>query len=280
MQTMDNIDTQDNVATADTENTSVDSQEVEQAPETETEQTDEQEQPEQTEEQEKAEKQSRAQKRIQQLAREKAELQRKVAEYEQKQSAPKATDAPNIEDFDDYSEYQKAQQEYYVAQAEQRVLAKLEAEKAQQSQVEQQAEFETAISELKDGGVDVDGLMAKARYKYPFGKNGKVYRSAITAIRQRAGQQGDDDIFNAAGELIDMIDANEEGKKSLDLSQFLTTRTLQIENRLIRAEGDNQVIDSVSFSSEKPAVQWFGIEILSHAPDAIILDRAKRYKPC
>ena len=162
MQTMDTIDTQDNVETATTENNSVDSQEVEQAPETEAEQTGEQEQAEQTEEQEKAEKQGRAQKRIQQLAREKAELQRKVAEYEQKQSEPKAADAPNIEDFDDYSEYQKAQQEYYVMQAEQRVLAKLEAEKAQQSQVEQQAEFETAISELKDGGVDVDGLMAKA----------------------------------------------------------------------------------------------------------------------
>ena len=166
MQTMDNIDT-DNVATADTENTSADSQDIEQ-PQAEleaVEQTEEEkaEQAKQdAEEQEKAEKQSRAQKRIQQLAREKAELQRKVAEYEQKQSEPKASDAPNIEDFDDYSEYQKAQQEYYVAQAEQRVLAKLEAEKAQQSQVEQQAEFETTISELKDGGVDVDGLMQKA----------------------------------------------------------------------------------------------------------------------
>ena len=73
-----------------------------------------------------------------------------------------AVNAPNIEDFDDYSEYQKAQQEYYVAQAEQRVLAKLEAEKAQQSQVEQQAAYETAVSDLKDSGVDVDGLMQKA----------------------------------------------------------------------------------------------------------------------
>ena len=162
MQTMDNIDT-DNVATADTENTSADSQDIEQ-PQAEPEAVEqtEEEKAEQAKQEQETEKQSRSQKRIQQLAREKAELQRKVAEYEQKQSEPKTSDAPNIEDFDDYSEYQKAQQEYYVAQAEQRVLAKLEAEKAQQSQVEQQAEFETAISELKDGGVDVDGLMAKA----------------------------------------------------------------------------------------------------------------------
>lgn len=161
MQTMDNIDT-DNVATADTENTSADSQDIEQPQaEPEVEQTEE-EKAEQAKQEQETEKQSRSQKRIQQLAREKAELQRKVAEYEQKQSEPKATDAPNIEDFDDYLEYQKAQQEYYVSQAEQRVLAKLEAEKVQQTQVEQQAEYETAITELQDSGIDVPSLMQKA----------------------------------------------------------------------------------------------------------------------
>jgi uncharacterized protein len=46
----------------------------------------------------------------------------------------------------------------------------------------------------------------KARYKYPFGKSGKVYRSALTAIRQRAGQQSATAIFNAAGSLLEMID--------------------------------------------------------------------------
>jgi len=42
----------------------------------------------------------------------------------------------------------------------------------------------------------------KEAWKYPFGKNGKVYRSALIAIRQRAGQQGATDIFNAAGRLL------------------------------------------------------------------------------
>ena len=165
MQTMDTIDTQDNVATADTENTSVESPENQTPTEPEVEQTEEQEAEQakqDAEEQEKAEKQSRAQKRIQQLAREKAELVRQLEAERAAKANPTTDNPPNIEDFDDYSEYQKAQQEYYVAQAEQRVLAKLEAEKAQQSQVEQQAEFETAISELKDGGIDVDGLMQKA----------------------------------------------------------------------------------------------------------------------
>ncbi len=49
----------------------------------------------------------------------------------------------------------------------------------------------------------------KARYKYPFGKNGKVYRSALTAIRQRAGQQGDAAIYEEAGKALDKIDGKE-----------------------------------------------------------------------
>ena len=47
----------------------------------------------------------------------------------------------------------------------------------------------------------------KEAYKYPFGKDGKVYRKALTAIRQRAGQQNETDIFDAAGVLLDKIDA-------------------------------------------------------------------------
>lgn len=163
MQTMDSIDTVDIVETATTENNSVESPEVETPAEPEVELTEEQKAEQAKQEAEKeTEKQSRSQKRIQQLAREKAELQRKVAEYEQRQASPQASEVPNIEDFDDYSEFQKAQQEYYVLEAEKRVLAKLDAEKVQQSQVEQQAEYETAITELQDSGIDVPSLMQKA----------------------------------------------------------------------------------------------------------------------
>jgi len=50
----------------------------------------------------------------------------------------------------------------------------------------------------------------KEHYKYPFGKGGQVYRSGLVAIRQRAGQQGADNIFDAAGTLLELIDG--EGK--------------------------------------------------------------------
>jgi HK97 family phage prohead protease len=62
----------------------------------------------------------------------------------------------------------------------------------------------------------------KARYKYPFGKSGKVYRSALTAIRQRAGQQGATSVFDAAGRPLELIDGK---AKSAELDcEFRTSR--------------------------------------------------------
>lgn len=50
------------------------------------------------------------------------------------------------------------------------------------------------------------------RWKYPFAKNGKIYRSALVAIRQRSAQQNDTGVYAAAGALIDQIDG--KGKSS------------------------------------------------------------------
>lgn len=60
----------------------------------------------------------------------------------------------------------------------------------------------------------------KARYKYPYGKNGKVYRSALRAIASRAGQQGLDDLSNLASELIDLIDKKEGGENNLNKDEL------------------------------------------------------------
>ncbi len=57
----------------------------------------------------------------------------------------------------------------------------------------------------------------KARWHYPHGKDGKVYRSALVAIRQRAAQENADDVYEAAGRLLDKVDAKAEdgdGEKS------------------------------------------------------------------
>jgi len=57
---------------------------------------------------------------------------------------------------------------------------------------------------------DGEDPKTKAHYKYPFGKNGKVYRSGIIAAKQRAGQQGATDILSAAGKLLDSIDKSKD----------------------------------------------------------------------
>jgi HK97 family phage major capsid protein/HK97 family phage prohead protease len=54
----------------------------------------------------------------------------------------------------------------------------------------------------------------KGRYKYPFGKDGKVYQSALDAIRSRSSQQSDTSIYDAAGELLNKIDPDNSNKSA------------------------------------------------------------------
>lgn len=64
----------------------------------------------------------------------------------------------------------------------------------------------------------------KQAYHYPFGKDGKVYRSGLIAIRQRAGQQGVTGIFNAAGDLIKEIDGNSNSLKDWETFDNITAK--------------------------------------------------------
>ena len=55
----------------------------------------------------------------------------------------------------------------------------------------------------------------KDYYKFPYGKNDKVYKSGLNAIRQRASQFGYDDVFEAAGKLLDMIAKKEDAENKI-----------------------------------------------------------------
>ena len=50
----------------------------------------------------------------------------------------------------------------------------------------------------------------KGYYGYPYGKDGKVYRKALIAIRQYSGRFNLTDIYNAAGKLIEIIDEDKD----------------------------------------------------------------------
>jgi hypothetical protein len=48
----------------------------------------------------------------------------------------------------------------------------------------------------------------KARYQYPVAKGGKVFRAGVIAAKQRASQQGETAVENAAAELLSKIDGD------------------------------------------------------------------------
>jgi ATP-dependent protease ClpP protease subunit len=62
----------------------------------------------------------------------------------------------------------------------------------------------------------------KGRFKYPHGKDGKVYGGALRAIRSRASQQDEKAIYDKAGELLDLIKTKEgtDGRQALRAQSF------------------------------------------------------------
>lgn len=82
---------------------------------------------------------------------------------------------------------------------------------------------------------------SKDGWSFPFGKDGKVFRSALVAIRQRANQADPPktDLFDAAGTLLDMIDKETqtaEGKKiteaeTMSIDKVRDKLSVVVENR-------------------------------------------------
>lgn len=112
----------------------------------------------------------------------------------------------------------------------------------------------------------------KARYRYPFGKDGNVYRAAVVAIRQRSAQQGDTAIFDAAGDLLDQIDGKDtdaDGRaKPLRVGRMYRIAQIERTDALRQARTLR-----ISFSSETAVQRFFGREVLAHDPGAARMDR-------
>ena len=114
----------------------------------------------------------------------------------------------------------------------------------------------------------------KAHYKFPYGKNGKVYRRGVIAAKQRAAQQGYTEIENAADRLLQMIDEKygKEEKEEKDIKvreAFLKEvqhRSFSVETRAIDEE--KRTVE-LSFSSEAPVERWYGREYLLHDDEAV-----------
>ena len=161
----DNSETQDIVETVATENTDTESQEIKEWGQDEAQEPeqaqDENQEPEKQEPEPEKPKKSRAQERIEQLARENAELKRWRSEQEAAQQKTELK-RPTLDTFETYSEYEQALEDYYSQRAENRVLDKLNEQNAKRSATEKEVEYQTAVAELEDSGIDVVKYSEKA----------------------------------------------------------------------------------------------------------------------
>jgi len=104
-------------------------------------------------------KKSRAQERIEQTTRENADLKRRLAEYESKQNAPKASERPKVEEFETYDEFQEKLGEWQVEEAVRRLEEKQGKKQAEQTQSQKQAEFQGAIDSFAETAADFDEVV-------------------------------------------------------------------------------------------------------------------------
>ncbi|SMO61862.1 phage prohead protease, HK97 family [Balnearium lithotrophicum] len=121
---------------------------------------------------------------------------------------------------------------------------------------------------------DSEDKETKAHYKFPYGKNGKVYRRGLIAAKQRASQHGYTEIENAADRLLKMIDGDDERSSQTEKREVPSTGALVRRNFKVEVRGivdeENKIVE-LSFSSETPVDRWWGKEILLHDRDAVDL---------
>lgn len=70
-----------------------------------------------------------------------------------------------------------------------------------------------------------EGKDTKGRWKYPYGKNGQVYRRGVIAAKSRAAAEGETGIVSATDELLNMIDKDEKSKLRELLEKALNVLT-------------------------------------------------------
>lgn len=102
----------------------------------------------------------------------------------------------------------------------------------------------------------------KDYWKYPYGKNGQVYRSGVIAAKQRAAQQGATEIVNAADELLQSIDKKEKNMAT-HLMEILEHLRMMIVGMNSEHEDEEEYMREtkdgfVVFKQQDGQYRWFG----------------------
>jgi hypothetical protein len=118
----------------------------------------------------------------------------------------------------------------------------------------------------------------KQRFKYPFGKNGKVYKSALDAIRSHAAAEGATKIFETAGDLLDAInDSKGDPDRNAPRSEKRFPSQGAIESRFADLKPSSydakaRTVKAV-LSTGASVKRFYGTEVLEISPAAVNLDR-------
>lgn len=113
----------------------------------------------------------------------------------------------------------------------------------------------------------------KQRYEYPFGKNGKVYKSALDAIRSRAAAEGATKIFESAGDLLDLInDSDGDPDRSARRPSLGTIETRLADLKASSYDPAARTVEAV-LSVGAPVKRAYGTEVLEISPAAVDLKR-------
>jgi phage head maturation protease len=117
---------------------------------------------------------------------------------------------------------------------------------------------------------------AKSTYKFPVAKlkgdTVTVFRRGVIAAKQRAAQQGYDNVYAAASKLLDQIDEKYSEEKQAEKKEERTFEFPRVSYRdaEIREVQSDRFVVSVSSETE---VERFGYyEVLSHTKEAIVDD--------
>lgn len=126
------------------------------------------------------------------------------------------------------------------------------------------------------GEDDEETDKTKARWKYPHGKDGKVYRSALVAIRQRAGAEQAKDIEDAAGRLLEKIDGKEkeeaalametEAARAAGLKEGTTAERARIAAILRSPEADGRLETALTLALDNEMAAEAAVKVLGSVP--------------
>jgi len=119
----------------------------------------------------------------------------------------------------------------------------------------------------------------KARYKYPYGKGGKIWRRAVIAIKQRASQQNWEELVSTADGLLEAID-KKLGKDEEDSApaDAVERRYFPVQElRLSRGDDGEMIIEGYPIVYEKYANLWGFKEVIRRGAAAKALKRSKEF---